>query len=269
MSAGATRSGLLAFLALAGCAMRADVVQTDRALRGMIQEQRKQLQSVQREVERLRADVEEGGPRRGRGGASTDERLTSLEQRIEQLERGTQGEAAAPLAEDIPPGATTTPPAVASTPRPAARPPVEEDAWRKEVAGEQGAAGAVSAPERAEYLRLLDGVAAKDCARSEPQLNGFATTYKSSPLADNAIYWAARCYALRGDSNQAIQKFYDVVTRYPKGDKAPAALWAQGNLFLAMGDSPDARITFSKLIRDYPSTDEATRARQKLSQLEN
>jgi TolA-binding protein len=36
-----------------------------------------------------------------------------------------------------------------------------------------------------------------------------------------------------------------------------------------MGDSPDARITFSKLIRDYPSTDEATRARQKLSQLEN
>jgi len=60
-----------------------------------------------------------------------------------------------------------------------------------------------------------------------------------------------------------------VGTRYPKGDRAPAALWAQGNLFLQMGNSPDARIVLGKLIRDYPSSDEAARARQKLSDLEN
>jgi tol-pal system protein YbgF len=112
-------------------------------------------------------------------------------------------------------------------------------------------------------------VANKDCPRSVPQLNSFASKHKESPLADNALYWAARCYAVRGDQNQAITKFYDVVTRYPKGDKAPAALWAQGNLFVDMGDSPDARLAFSKLIRDYPSSEEAARARKKLSELEN
>ena len=102
-----------------------------------------------------------------------------------------------------------------------------------------------------------------------PQLNGFAANHKDSSLADNALYWAARCYALRGDQNQAVTKFYDVVTKYPKGDKAPSALWAQGNLFVEMGDSPDARLAFAKLIRDYPSSEEAARARQKLSELEN
>jgi tol-pal system protein YbgF len=102
-----------------------------------------------------------------------------------------------------------------------------------------------------------------------PQLNGFAANHKDSPLADNALYWAARCYALKGDQNQAVSKFYDVVTKYPKGDKAPAALWSQGNLFVDMGDTPDARLALSKLIRDYPSSDEAARARQKLSELEN
>jgi TolA-binding protein len=58
------------------------------------------------------------------------------------------------------------------------------------------------------------------------------------------------------------------VQRYPKGDKAPAALYAQGSLFIDLGDSPDARLAFSKLIRDYPASEEAARARQKLSELE-
>src|SRR5438552_13321467 len=141
--------------------------------------------------------------------------------------------------------------------------------FRSEIAREQKAAGTLNVPERAEYLTLLDGLARQDCARTVPQLNGFAANHKESRLADHALYWAARCYALRGDQNQAVTKFYDVVTKYPKGDKAAAALWAQGNLFVEMGDSPDARLAFSKLIREYPSSEEAARARQKLSELEN
>ena len=105
--------------------------------------------------------------------------------------------------------------------------------------------------------------------RAVGQLNTFAAQNKQSPLASNALYWVARCHALKGDRQQAISKFYDVVTKYPKGSKAPAALWEQGNLFVSMGDSPDARLAFSKLIRDYPTSEEAGRARQKLSELEN
>jgi tol-pal system protein YbgF len=267
VSTGTRRAGLLLVLGLAGCATRAQVVQEDRQLRGILQEQRRQLVEMQRELERLRADVEEGQGRRP-GGAPIEDRVTTLEGRIAELERatGTTPPSVTPSAPPPPPPTLTTPPA---TIPPAARAPVEDDPWRREIAREQTAAGAVNVPERAEYLGILDVLARQDCARAVPQLNTFATNHKESSLSDNALYWAARCYALRGDQNQAVSKFYDVVTRYPKGDKAPAALWAQGNLFVDMGDSPDARLAFSKLIRDYPSSEEAARARQRLTELEN
>jgi tol-pal system protein YbgF len=261
----------LVALPLAGCATRGDLLQQDRTFRQVLNEQRKQLQSVQREVERLRADVDEAGGGR-RGGAVREDRLAALEQRVQQLEMNLPGGAAVPG--ETPPvvGVTPAEPAPASPPiaAPAGRPaaPAEDD-WRRDVAREQTAAGSANVAERAEYLRILDGVAAGDCARVVPQLNGFASTYKDSPLADNALYWAARCYARRGDQNQAVAKFYDVVTRYPKGDKAPAALLAQGELFVGMGDSPDARLALSKLVRDYPQSEEAPLARQRLGELED
>ncbi|HYV65176.1 MAG TPA: tetratricopeptide repeat protein, partial [Myxococcales bacterium] len=272
----------LLLFALAGCATRAQVVQQDRQYRGMLQDQRRQLQELQHEVERLRADIEEGHSGKGGAGSANGDRLAALEQRVSQLEGGTRS-AAPPAAEaavepprPAPPTAPPAPAQPATTPSPATAPPgappaatSADDEWRRELAREQASAGAVNVPERAEYLGLLDGLARQDCTRAVPQLNSFAASHKESPLADNALYWAARCYQQKGRQEEAISKFYEVGTKYPKGDKAAAALWAQGNLFLQMGNSPDARIVFSKLIRDYPGSDEASRARQKLTQLEN
>jgi tol-pal system protein YbgF len=270
VSARPTRAAALAFAALAGCATRAELLQQDQQLRSILQDQRRQLQEVQKEVERLRADIEEGHPRRSGGGASGEDRLTALEERLAELERAT-GSGGAPAAATPPSGTAAPPSATASAAPGASRPPAAtpDDEWRQEIAREQKAASTLNVPERAEYLSMLDGLGRQDCARTVPQLNSFAANHKESRLADHALYWAARCYALRGDQNQAVTKFYDVVTKYPKGDKAPSALWAQGNLFVDMGDSPDARLAFSKLIREYPSSEEAARARQKLSELEN
>jgi len=272
-----SRVGLVLAVALAGCATHAELAQQDREVRSILKDQRRQIQEVQKELERLRADVEEShGPRRAGGGGGGDDRVAELEARLAELERASGKTPPAEPGEEVPaaPAAAappTTIPSVASRPTAPAAPPAaaEDDPWRREVAREQAVAGTLNVPERGEYLGLLDGLARQDCARVVPQLNSFAANHKESQLADNALYWAARCYSLKGDQNQAISKFYDVVTRYPKGDKAPAALWAQGNLFVSMGDSPDARLAFSKLIRDYPGSEEATRARQKLSELEN
>jgi tol-pal system protein YbgF len=267
---------VLGLLLTAGCATRGDLANQERRMRGLIQEQRRQVQSLQREVERLRADVETGG---GKRTASKD-RVTELEDRLAVMERekaaGTPPSPAEPA--EIPPGEEegtpppTTPSAVAkpapttATTLPAA---AAEDPWRRDVARETAEAGTLNVPERGAYRQLMDGLAKKDCARSVPQLNSFATANRESPLADGALYWAARCYAASGDQNQAVSKFYDVVTRYPKGRKAPASLLAQGNLFVSMGDTPDARLALSKLIRDYPNSEEAALARQKLTHLEN
>jgi TolA-binding protein len=277
VTSGAHRAGLLLLVVtLAGCATRAALVRQDRQLRALAQDQRRQLEAVQRELERLRGDVEEGGGRARRPGATggSDDRITALEDRLAQLERDLgRSPAAQPEVLGEPEGTPTTPTTLPPYARPApsspAAPPPEEDPWRREVAREQGMAGAVNVPERAEYLALLDGVARGDCARMVPQLNGFAASHKESQLADDALFWAGRCYERLRRPEDAISKFYEVGTRYPKSDKAPAALWSQANLFVAMGNSPDARIVFSKLIRDYPASEEAARARQKLAELQN
>jgi len=284
---GAAAGGLLLLLGGAGCATRADVVQQDRQLRQMILEDRRQLQQVERELERLRRALEEG-PRRGAAGSS--DKVAELERRVTELEGrlgGPEAPAAGAQAAAPEPGtpeaapeqqptreaketAPPTRPAPPSPPSAAPAPPPEEaDEWQREVAREQAAVGAMgNVAERQEFAGILDGLARKDCTRAVPQLNSFAANHKDSPLADDALYWAARCYQLRGDAKQAISKFYDVVTRYPKGDKTPAALWAQGNLFVQIGDTPDARLALSELVRKYPASEEAAKARQKLSELE-
>jgi len=188
------------------------------------------------------------------------------------------GEAAgaAPL-EPLAAGAAATPPStapeqVAAAPPPTLPPPppaAVDDEWRREVAQDQAVAGTVDVPERAEYMTALQGLSHGDCAKAVPELNSITSRSKGSPLADNALYWEARCHAVRGEQNQAVTTYYDVVTRYPKGDKAPAALWQQGKLFLRMGDAPDARLALSKLIKDYPASAEASLARQKLAELEH
>jgi len=226
-------------------------------------DQRKQIQALQREVERLRADAEGGSPRAG-----GSDRLQQLEDRMARVE-GRAPET--PPSEAPPPSpAPVTPPPVASAPPPTPAPPpsAAEDAWARDVARDQQAIAASSAPERTDLEPIMDGVARKDCGRAVGQLNGFAGQKKDSPLASTALYWAARCYELKGDKNQAISKFYDVVTKYPKGSKAPAALWEQGNLFIDIGDTPDARLALGKLIKDYPASEEAARARKRLTELD-
>lgn len=255
---------------LAGCATRGDLVNQDRQLRGLINDTRRQVQQVQREMERLRADLEEGGQAK-RGGGASDDRLAALERRLAELEGSREvppadgheaasgGTAAVTTTTVAPARAATT------TTVPSAE---ETDEWRRDVGREQAAAGAVNSPDRGEYLTILDSLQKKDCGRAVTQLNGFAANHKDSPLADNALYWAGRCYVARNEYNSAVTKFYDVSQKYPKGDKAASSLWALGNLFITTGDTGDARVVLSKLIRDYPNAEEAGRARQRLTELE-
>ncbi len=79
-------------IGLAGCATRADLLDQDRRLRGMMREQGRSIAQVKREVERLRADVEEGGHRTSRAPEPVPEheRLGDLERKVQQLESGSK-----------------------------------------------------------------------------------------------------------------------------------------------------------------------------------
>lgn len=255
----------LGALGLAGCVSQADLIAQDRRLSQQISEQRKQIQSIQREVERLRGDME-GGPRAGSG---SDDRIKELESRLAKVETPPPGDVPppnAPEAHDVPPPVASAPPPREVPPPP--RPTAEDGAWERDVSRDQQAIAASNAPEKDQVEPMMDAVARKDCGRAVGQLNTFAAQNKQSPLASNAVYWVARCYQLKGDRQQAISKFYEVVTKYPKGGKAPSALWEQGNLFIDMGDTPDARLALGKLIKDYPNSEEAGRARKRLTELD-
>jgi TolA-binding protein len=125
----------------------------------------------------------------------------------------------------------------------------------------------MAVPERPEYLGALDSLAQGDCATAAPRLGTLAAGPKS-PLSDNVLYWQARCAAARGDLKGAESELEDLVTRYPRGDKAPAALLERGKLLIRSGDPSSARTTFSRLIKEYPTTAEAAQARLKITELE-
>ena len=127
---------------------------------------------------------------------------------------------------------------------------------------------AMAIPHRAEYLGALDSLATGDCSNASPRL-ATLTSGPNSPLSDNALYWQARCAESRGDVNDAAAKLDEVVSRYPKGDKAPAALWERSKLLIRSGDQASARATLVRLIKYYPSTAEAAQARAKIAQLEH
>jgi TolA-binding protein len=291
--------------ALGGCATQSDLNDQARKLQGMIAEQSRSIEGLRKDVERLSADLGEtkrkpGGTTRSPGSRAADkERVNALDKRLreaphpagsEQLgmtlspegmsteEPATPDPAAAGSAAPPPPDGArvaATPPADAPPrgeppPAPAAlgTPEAVDPDWKREVAQDRAVASATDAPERAEYLGALDGLARGDCSKAGPRLYAISTGPKSSPLSDDVLYWEARCLEQRGDSRQALSKLREIVHRYPRGDKAPAALWEEGKLLIRAGDASGARLALSRLTHDYPATAEATQARRKLADID-
>jgi TolA-binding protein len=291
---------------VAGCATRADLNDQARKLESMIAEQSRSIEGLRHDVERLRTDVNEGRkkpvPAARTPGTRTDkDRLNALDKRLQKPPPGSGSEqigetpapdgmsteepaapdqGAAPRPPDTAP-APATPPAdtrsgdggtseaLAAAPPPSPPAPAVDADWKREVAQDRAVASTTNAPERQEYLAALDGLAHGDCSKAGPRLYSISTGSTASPLSDDVLYWEARCLVVRGDYRQALSKLRQVVSRYPRGDKAPAALWEEGRLLTRTGDSAGARQALAKLIHDYPATSEAAQARRTLADTEH
>lgn len=289
---------------VAGCATQADLNDQARKLQGMIAEQSRSIEGLRQEVERLRADVAGRGRkpaemRRATPPRATDkDRLNALDKRLYQQPQspseqigetlspegmstedpgapaqvaaaGSAASAPPPPRADAPSESDASPPAAAAPPpSPPPPPPVDAD-WKREVAQDRAVASTTNTPDRAEYLAALDGLARGDCSKAGPRLYSISTGSGSSPLSDDVLYWEARCLVVRGDYRQALAKLREVVSRYPRGDKAPAALWEEGRLLIRTGNAAGARQALARLVHDYPATAEATQARRKLAEIEH
>lgn len=109
----------------------------------------------------------------------------------------------------------------------------------------------------------------------------FLRMFPDSDLADNAQYWIgeayfslARTYATQGQPDkvgpaleQAVQEFRKVIVNYPRGDKAPTALYKEALALLELKHQNLAQARLQYLLDHFPQSEEAPLARERLAAL--
>jgi tol-pal system protein YbgF len=237
-----------------GCATQADV----QYVREDIGEARRQAADAKAMVEGLKVDFQqlkgdfETLKFQSGGGAKLEDltrRLDALDSRLAALEQARAAAAA------LPPVGGTEIPSAALTPAPTA-------------GGEGPLAGiAVPASAPAEYRQGLDLLRSGDFPAAIQKLREFLRKSPKADLADDAQYWIGEAYYANRDYNRAILEFNEVLLRYPKGDRVPAALLRQAFAFAELGDKVDARLVLQKLVSEHGDSPEAAQGRQKLAEL--
>lgn len=96
-------------------------------------------------------------------------------------------------------------------------------------------------------------------------LEQFIQMFPASDMADNAQYWIGECHYSLADLGKAEEAFRLVLSRYPTGNKVPAAAYKLGLVYLAQNRKPEARRQFREVIDKYPGTTEAKLAQDRLN----
>ena len=109
----------------------------------------------------------------------------------------------------------------------------------------------------------------------------FLRRYPDHELADNAQYWIGEAHfsISRGHANagqpdkakeeleRAVQEFRKVIANYPRGDKAPTALYKEALALLELKQPGVAQARLQYLVDNFPQAEEAPLARERLAAL--
>jgi len=79
-----------------------------------------------------------------------------------------------------------------------------------------------------------------------------------SGLADDAAYWAAYYYELKGDLNTALTSYYDLISKYPYSKAVPPAIWRMGKIYYWNSDFKNAA-TYLHMAQLYPPGEDTPR----------
>ena len=109
----------------------------------------------------------------------------------------------------------------------------------------------------------------------------FLRRYPDHELADNAQYWigeahfsVARTHTNAGQPDKAtqeleraVQEFRKVIANYPRGDKAPTALYKEALALVELKEPALAQARLQYLIENFPQAEETPLARERLAAL--
>jgi TolA-binding protein len=109
----------------------------------------------------------------------------------------------------------------------------------------------------------------------------FLRRFPEHPLAGNAQYWIGESHfsLARGHINagqadkatqemeQAVQEFRKVLANYPRGEKAPTALYKEALALLDLKQPALAQQRLEYLVSNFPQAEETPLARERLAAL--
>lgn len=299
MAAGRVVTLLAAAALVAGCAGMAEV--TGTATQQDVTELRGDVAALQTSVRQLKAQVETLGAhvegrlreqtaeveRRAGTLSSRVEGLATtvgqLTRRVEELSARVEGLArqlrsAAPPRQA--PGTPPAPGALPAGPVPApGAPPVSAVPAPGQAPGTRPSTGSLNPQDlyQAAYIDFSKGSYALAIAG----FREFLRRYPEHDLSDNAQYWigeaqlaTARSHADAGKNDlanqalqQAVQEFRKVVANYPRGDKAPTALYKEALVLIELKQPQLAQQRLQYLVDNFPQAEETPLARERLAAL--
>jgi tol-pal system protein YbgF len=242
--------------------MRNDNVSTRNeveSMRSSLADTRANMQQLQREFSALKERIEETryqvGRQIGQSSRDGDQRVKDLETRVAKLTEGFKAQEGQLKARED-----------------------ELRELRKSIQQPTGLnvpaeTAEISAAEndtvRRDYETAWRALEKKDYRLAVTRFKEFLQKHPKSRLANNAQYWIGEShYALR-EFDQAILEFDAVRSRYPQGDKVPAALLKQGFAFAELGEKVNARLILQEVVEKYAQSPEAVQAKQRLKSLES
>lgn len=112
-----------------------------------------------------------------------------------------------------------------------------------------------------QYDRAFGLLRTAEYDEAEKAFRGFMDKYPNDKLMENALYWYAETFYVRGKFQDSAVAFADAYQRNPKGGKAPDSLLKMAMALAAMDKIADACITLGDLKKKYPTAPATTRAR--------
>jgi len=95
----------------------------------------------------------------------------------------------------------------------------------------------------------------------------FLTKYPKTDLSPNAVYWTGESRFAQGRFDEAVLQFDRVIKEFPGSKKELNSLLRQGQAFEKMGDNRSARIIFQKILADHPHSAQARIATTRLKSI--
>ncbi len=104
-----------------------------------------------------------------------------------------------------------------------------------------------------DYEAAFALVKSGDYEMAEKQLSSFLKNYPDNSLSDNARYWRAETFYVRGDFERASVSFAEAFQKNNEGSKAADNLLKLGMSLGKLAKSKEACLTFAELEKRFPA----------------